>query len=465
MNKSLEWYRMVFDIVQNTELILAMLLMGVCFAVMVKPYLRIKRTIVLCGTSVAVGGTLLYLITESGGVYIYSFVMLATFLLMYFSEKEKPLQKAFLCVLFLSLRYLSNAILAEWGFFSLWLDLNMNIPASADVDTILLDFILGQILSLILHIFILYLMVRLFTRIYKGSEELSIWEFLLLLIPAIAPLFEAAIFKEYIRIYNQGLEDGFIKENIPPNFGRFLFYVCSYSAILLVAFLYEQVRKERDENAQSEALKKELSGMRQTIEQTRHLYDQIRTLRHYISNHLMTMERLSDHGNTTETKEYMLRLKEEYSESIDGIRCGDPVIDVVLTGKRDAAVQKGIDFRCDFVYPKQPRLDAFDLSVLLNNALDNAICGASGDKKWISITSSSLEQFFTIVIRNSFDGTELTLDADGLPLSTKSGEGHGLGLKLIRRIALSYHGDMEFVRHDNEVELRILLHNKENTAE
>jgi len=69
------------------------------------------------------------------------------------------------------------------------------------------------------------------------------------------------------------------------------------------------------------------------------------------------------------------------------------------------------------------------------------------------------------VIRNSFNGAELVLDEDGLPISTKSGEGHGLGLKLIRRIALSYHGDMEFVRHDSEVELRILLHNKENLAE
>ena len=465
MNKSLEWYRMVFDIVQNTELILAMLLMGFCFAVMVRHYLRNKYTIILSGSLVAIGGTILYLITESGGVYVYFFVMLAAFLLMYFTEREKPLQKAFLCVLFLSLRYLSNAILAEWGFFSLWLDLNMNIPPSPDVYTILLEFISGQILSLILHIFILYLMVRLFTKIYKRLDELSIWEFLLLLIPAIAPLFEAAIFKEYIRIYNQGLEEGFIKENIPPNFGRFLFYICSYSAILLVAFLYEQVRKERNENAQNEALKKELSGMRQTIEQTRSLYDQIRTLRHDISNHLMTMERLSDQGSIIEAKEYMVRLKEEYSDTIDGIRCGDPVIDVVLTAKRDAAVLKGIEFECDFEYPQQPKLDAFDLSVLLNNALDNAICGASGDHKWISITSSNREQFFTIVIRNSFNGAELALDEDGLPISTKSGEGHGLGLKLIRRIALSYHGDMEFVRHDREVELRILLHNKENLAE
>ncbi len=465
MNRSVEWYRMFFDLVSNAEILALMLMTGLCFSVMISPYLCRKKTVVLTGMLVALSGGIIFLLTESGGVNVYIFVMAAAFFLMFVLEREKPLQKIFLCVLFLSLRYLSSALFAEWGFFSIWLDTKTTIfPQLEDVDQLLLEFVLERVFSLVFNVLLLYLMARVFKKVYKRSEELNIRELFLLLIPTMVPLLEAAIFREYILIYSKGVEDGFIKENIPPNFVRFLFYIFSYFAIIMVILLYERVRKEREENAQSEALEKEISGMRQTIEQTRCLYDQIRTLRHDISNHLMTMERLSDQGNGAASRDYLLRLKEEYSDTIDGIRCGDPVIDVVLTGKRDMAVRNGIDFECDFAFPQQPKLDVFDLSVLLNNALDNAVRGAAGDRRWISIASSSREQFFTIVIRNSFNGAALRFGPDGIPVSTKPGEGHGLGLKLIRRIALSYHGDMEFVRSDTEIELRILLHNKEAIA-
>jgi sensor histidine kinase regulating citrate/malate metabolism len=207
----------------------------------------------------------------------------------------------------------------------------------------------------------------------------------------------------------------------------------------------------------------EMSQMRQTIEQTMQMYDQIRMLRHDISNHMMTMERLADRGRHLEAREYMTRLKEEYSAGVDGIRCGNPVIDTILSSKRDMAVKQELDFKCDFTFPGQPVIDVFDLSVLLNNALDNALRGVSGSRRWISISSISREEFFTIIIKNSFEGEEPEYDADGLPLSTKNDEGHGLGLKMIRHIALSYNGEMEFVRKDGEIELRVLLHNKDNS--
>ena len=341
-----------------------------------------------------------------------------------------------------------------------------NVPfmkASSDPDRLMFGFFISAVFSVILHGIVLWAMVFAFAKVYRRLEELSFRELVLMLIPTLAPLFEAEVFREYIRIYSQGIESGFIKENIPPDFVRFLFYVFSYMAILMIVFLYEKVRKEREENAQKEALMNEISQMRQTIEQTMQMYDQIRMLRHDISNHMMTMERLADRGRHLEAREYMTRLKEEYSAGVDGIRCGNPVIDTILSSKRDMAVKQGLDFKCDFTFPGQPVIDVFDLSVLLNNALDNALRGVSGSRRWISISSISREEFFTIIIKNGFEGEDPEYDADGLPLSTKNDEGHGLGLKMIRHIALSYNGEMEFVRKDGEIELRVLLHNKDNS--
>ena len=209
-----------------------------------------------------------------------------------------------------------------------------------------------------------------------------------------------------------------------------------------------------------QALEKEIAQVQRSIEQTEVLHEQIRTLRHDISNHLMTMERLTETESNDEARHYLNRLKEEYSESLDGIRCGNPVIDAVLNAKRDMAIKDGIEFQCDFLYPQQPDIDVFDLSVLLNNALDNALRGASGKEPWIRISAKCHEHFLTILVINSYDGEKLRLDAAGFPVSTKEGEGHGLGLKLIRRVSHRYNGETEFIQREGEIELRVLLHEK-----
>ena len=464
MNDDIEKYLQIYNIISNGEIIMILLLMGLCFTVFLRPYLHKKHLCIILGIFTGIAGAVMYLLTESAGNKAYIIIIFIAFLIMYFFEREKPFQKIFLCAVFISFRYLSSALMAEWGFFSLWIE--MNVPylnEQTDLDILLLEFLIGRVFSVIMHGLILFAMLRFFTRIYVRSEELSLRELILMLIPTLAPLLEAVVFRGYIEIYSQGIESGFIKENIPPNFIRFLFYIFSYMAILMIVFLYEKVRKEREENAQKEALMNEISQMRQTIEQTMQMYDQIRMLRHDISNHMMTMERLADRGRHLEAREYMTRLKEEYSAGVDGIRCGNPVIDTILSSKRDMAVKQGLDFKCDFTFPGQPVIDVFDLSVLLNNALDNALRGVSGSRRWISISSISREEFFTIIIKNSFEGEDPEYDADGLPLSTKNDEGHGLGLKMIRHIALSYNGEMEFVRKDGEIELRVLLHNKDNS--
>ena len=460
MSDDIEKYLQIYNIISNSEIIMILLLMGLCFAMLLRPYLHKNQLCVASGIFTGIAGVVMYLLTESAGNKAYIIIIFIAFLIMYFFEREKPFQKIFLCAVFVSFRYLSSALMAEWGFFSLWIE--MNVPylnEQSNPDMLMLEFFIGRLFAVILHGIVLGTMVVVFTKVYGRSEELSLRELILMLIPTLAPLLEATVFRGYIEMYSQGLENGFIKENIPPDFVRFLFYIFSYMAILMIVFLYEQVRKEREENVLKQALDSELMQMRQTIERTRLMYEQVRILRHDISNHMMTMERLADRENYEEAREYMSRLKEEYSASVEGIRCGDPVIDTVLTSKRDIALKQGIDFKCNFVFPEQPVIDVFDLSVLLNNALDNALRGASGDRKWISISSISREQFFTIIIKNAFAGDDLKYD-DGLPLTTKSAEGHGLGMKLIRHIALSYSGEMEFVKNDGEIELRVLLHHK-----
>ena len=47
-----------------------------------------------------------------------------------------------------------------------------------------------------------------------------------------------------------------------------------------------------------------------------------------------------------------------------------------LTQKQKEAKEKGIKFECKFIYPADTNINAFDVSVILNNAIENAFEGA-----------------------------------------------------------------------------------------
>ena len=62
-----------------------------------------------------------------------------------------------------------------------------------------------------------------------------------------------------------------------------------------------------------------------------------------------------------------------------------------------------------------------------------------------------------IMVENSFEGTvELDMDTQ-LPISTKKGIGHGLGIANIRRVAQMYLGDIAFEQEKGRIVLTAML--------
>ena len=118
---------------------------------------------------------------------------------------------------------------------------------------------------------------------------------------------------------------------------------------------------------------------------------------------------------------------------------------------------RGIRFECDFRYPENTKLDAFDVSVILYNALNNCMESVNGEKPYIRIQAFRKNSVFMLIISNSFEGRLFTNPADGLPYTTKKGSGHGIGLKNMLRVAKKYMGDLSFEQNGNEVMVGIML--------
>ena len=109
--------------------------------------------------------------------------------------------------------------------------------------------------------------------------------------------------------------------------------------------------------------------------------------------------------------------------------------------------------------------EVFDISIILNNALQTALENTDRDNRdslgstgSISVISYRRNNAYMIEVKNSFKGNLDWNEENGLPLTSKDEkECHGYGLPNIRRIAGKYSGDIDIVLSDGEFCLCIML--------
>lgn len=126
----------------------------------------------------------------------------------------------------------------------------------------------------------------------------------------------------------------------------------------------------------------------------------------------------------------------------DIAKTGDPALDIVLTEKHLLCEKYGISFTYVAEKGALDGVDAVDVSVLLGNALDNAIeCAVKEpeDGRVIRMNISSAAGFVRISVENGC--THPPEFVNGLPKTTKkNADEHGYGMRSIVMIAEKYGG-------------------------
>ena len=196
-------------------------------------------------------------------------------------------------------------------------------------------------------------------------------------------------------------------------------------------------------------------------------YDGIRRMKHEMKNHLTNIKGLLESGDYGGMGQYISRMDESMDAFAFSIKTGNAVTDVIVNDRQKAAEKQGIRFRSEFTYPESERYDAYDIGIIVNNLLQNALeaCGEmrQGDR-YIFISSRQKRKFFLIEVRNPFEG-EIIMDADtNLPISTKEkepfgkkGSMHGFGLSNVKREAQEYMGNIDIKIKKNEFSVTVML--------
>lgn len=444
-------------VTSKISVIALLMITGIYFGKFVCPYIKKKKGAVTVSIVYITIMLVLYMIPpQIDNFSAYLIGVIAAFLAMYVEDRRNIYQKIFLAITFLSIRWLTVAMAARLDDLVTKALVFRNM--SAEKVWLQYGLYVGtRVLDIVLCIAFIAVAIGLINKayIYK-KDEMSVKEMVMLIIPSLVGVTGYGILQYYLMIYER--DTG---KNLIDTYGfygalSFLHYLISIVAILVVIVMFQNWKEMQEEQRGQELVLNQISDMKKHIEEVEKLYRDIRSMRHDMGNHIQTLEHLVAHNNMDDATEYLEHLKNEWDEVSPEIKTGSPVIDVILMEKLREAKERQIRFLSDFHYPQNTKLNAFDLSVIMNNALNNCMENVSGDDPYISIYSFRKNSIFMITIKNSFVG-HLNFGDSDLPETTKSGREHGMGLNNIRRVARMYMGDISLEQGNEEVILSIMM--------
>ena len=444
-------------VTSKISVIALLMITGIYFGKFVCPYIKKKKGAVAVSIVYITIMLVLYMIPpQIDNFSAYLIGVIAAFLAMYVEDRRNIYQKIFLAITFFSIRWLTVAMAARLDDLVTKALVFRNM--SAEKVWLQYGLYVGtRVLDIVLCIAFIAVAIGLINKayIYK-KDEMSVKEMVMLIIPSLVGVTGYGILQYYLMIYER--DTG---KNLIDTYGfygalSFLHYLISIVAILVVIVMFQNWKEMQEEQRGQELVLNQISDMKKHIGEVEKLYRDIRSMRHDMGNHIQTLEHLVAHNNMDDATEYLEHLKNEWDEVSPEIKTGSPVIDVILMEKLREAKERQIRFLSDFHYPHNTKLNAFDLSVIMNNALNNCMENVSGDDPYISISSFRKNSIFMITIKNSFGG-QLNFGDSDLPETTKSGREHGIGLNNIRRVARMYMGDISLEQGNEEVILSIMI--------
>ncbi len=301
-----------------------------------------------------------------------------------------------------------------------------------------------------------------------GRKRNTIQE-LFLLVPSVMGFCLCILIRSILYAYN-GNQVKFVMDEYPET--KLLIPMVSglcLISIILSAVILRKLVESSEKEMLVEVYQNRINDMEEHMKDVEHLYDGIRGMRHDMKNHLADLEILLGQKKRVsgeyekEVRRYLDGLCEAMEELEMKCSSGNPVTDVVISRKMRSAAQKKIAFESNFIFPEKLGISAFDISILLNNGLDNAIEAAEKEiDPFIHLDSYAKSNMFFIEIRNSFTGSLYSADAGEMLLTSKEDDkSHGLGMKNMQSCAEKYFGILRWESSGKEFLLEIMLQGKE----
>lgn len=439
---------------------------GSLFCRFISPFLRHKvpehkKHIRMTGLVYIFMMFFLYVIPyEMHGMTAHAIGMLAFFLAVYRYDRRNPEQKVFLMFLLYLIDWIS------YGIALLPREVLFRYMMFSDAVTVLTIwvyygiYLLVEVLFVLCEYFVMRLLLGVLDRIYLYKHEnMSRKELGLMLAIPLSGIIGYVSFSFFSNIYESDTKWYIQDVHSSYQWIIALYQGMTYAAVVAAIILYQDMKKNHRREKENVVLAGQMESLKKHIEEVEALYQDIKGMRHDMGNHIMILENLCQTGEQREAIGYLKELKEQFHEAGTEIKSGNPVTDILLTERRKEAENRGISFQCDFHYLEEMSVNAFDISIILYNALNNAMEGAEGCREpFIRLFSYREKNAYMIEIANSLKERVVIEEESGLPLTTKDNKGeHGYGLVNIRKVAQKYFGDIAIEQRDGVFVLHVML--------
>lgn len=231
----------------------------------------------------------------------------------------------------------------------------------------------------------------------------------------------------------------------------FCFVVVVVLAVCIVLLLLEYRR-----------MKKAYDALRFSHSNLENLNSELRTQRHDYLNHLQVVYGLMELEEYEELTRYLQPVYKDMLKTGKALKTSEPAINALLKAKMDEAEGKGIDFYIEVKSDlKDLRVEAWELCKVLANLLDNAMTaleGKEGEKKIALDISEDKETHRFSVSNNGPEIPEhMRSEIFKQGITSKKGEGHGMGLYIVMNVLKAYGGEMELMSKEDETEFSFVF--------
>ena len=339
-----------------------------------------------------------------------------------------------------------------------------------DIWSSILSVANGLVFTLLYALLMVVYFSMISRKFVRKDYQFKIHEYAFLILPNVSTLCISITLKILIFTVENGMTI-IMFEKVPAT----MFWVPLICFLLLgvnisSVMLFQKLVQLGEEERKRAILENQMMQMQREIEEIQDIYADMRGLRHDMKSHLESIAaviRKISGKDKEELDSYIEKMETTVSRLDFAYRTGNPITDVIIHQKKQEAEKRNISFEADFTYPDKQQIDVYDIGIVLNNALENAIEASSNapGKKSISLRSYMKGNLFFIEVENDFWG-EIIFDSEtGLPVSSKADKQlHGLGMENIQRCARKYMGGIDISIHDmgnrKKFNLTIMMYEK-----
>ena len=224
-------------------------------------------------------------------------------------------------------------------------------------------------------------------------------------------------------------------------------YFLGLASLFCILFSYKKLQQSFRLGTEISLLEQQEHSLNQYVEEAKTRYDETKSFRHDIRNHIAVVKNLLQNGKLEEAVRYMEDLDDMAEKMSFPCSTNNPVVDILVGNKLGIAKSMGIDVDCSLLLPYPCGIRDIDLCIVLSNALDNAIHAVkslgAGMEKYIRVSGRIQGDFLMIETQNSFYG--------------KGAFKKGTGLSNVKKVAEKYGGAMSIETQGDVFVLHVLL--------